>query len=49
MALRNTGKPALPTAPKVEYSAAEIGALARLGFALPCGARRPPTARLGVF
>jgi uncharacterized membrane protein len=30
MALRNTGKPALPTAPKVEYSAAEIGALAHL-------------------
>jgi uncharacterized membrane protein len=30
MALRDTGKPALPTTPKVEYSAAEIGALAQL-------------------
>ena len=30
MALRDTGKPALPTTPKVEYSAAEIGALAHL-------------------
>src|SRR3984957_17139327 len=30
MALRDTGKPALPTTPKVEYSAAEIGALANL-------------------
>src|SRR6202043_895556 len=30
MALRDTGKPALPTTPKVEFSAAEIGALAHL-------------------
>jgi uncharacterized membrane protein len=30
MALRDTGKPALPTTSKVEYSAAEIGALAHL-------------------
>src|SRR6202171_4734934 len=30
MALRDTREPALPTTPKVEYSAAEIGALAHL-------------------
>src|ERR1700730_13192673 len=30
MALRDTREPALPTTPKVEFSAAEIGALAHL-------------------
>jgi uncharacterized membrane protein len=30
MALRDTRKPALPTTPKAEFSAAEIGALAHL-------------------